>query len=591
MLLRIYLNRWVHVDHGGLSYMESNAWKSTEGATGAHGQRYTEREVDGRSTRDSQIFEALTAEANHEQTFGYFFGYNALHFALQGVSFEGKVFAREYHGYNPRFSMCSMQGVSFKNATFHGQVRFDYCNLAGADFTGVTCTTQFPKFNGCYLAGAIGIKSEWLAANGLPIEATQDRSTEHVCADCDAPRNTLFKLYNGRPHCPSCFDTHVGHCTCCSQDCDTDNLVSVELPASTFNGQFLCRACYNERFSSCYSCHTTVERLDCSVDEESGRYMCERCTQTVKRRTLHSYGFKPKAKFFTGKSEHATPATLYFGTELEVEGPDEDGVDHDEDGENYDEPQDSDMLNRYSAKVTGEDGWCYCKTDGSLDHGFEIVSHPFSWEWFKENGEKLIKPKYDLLQDAGFTSYITTTCGLHVHLARSAFGVLSLKNTPRGTKLEYDGRASTGSPHLYRFCRFFYHNPDFIRFVARRRKDRIKEYASPYSAPRNLPTIAKGEARNDERYTAVNCQNEKTVEVRVFRGTLGFAGYTRALEFCHSLHGFTRIAGNGQLHYSNFVEYVGRERKTYPHLFKFLKERMPQDEKKMKTVRVENREE
>ena len=62
----------------------------------------------------------------------------------------------------------------------------------------------------------------------------------------------------------------------------------------------------------------------------------------------------------------------------------------------------------------------YIKHDGSIDDGFEIVSHPMTMSYHKN-----IMPWYDILIKAvrmGYVSHNTDTCGLHVHVNRSAFG-------------------------------------------------------------------------------------------------------------------------------------------------------------------------
>ena len=94
----------------------------------------------------------------------------------------------------------------------------------------------------------------------------------------------------------------------------------------------------------------------------------------------------------------------YFGVELEIDGAGE----YDSNADkilaigNHDEPR------------------VYCKHDGSLDEGFKIVSHPatldshmhsFPWEQMMNAAVSM-----------GYRSHQATTCGLHVHISRDAFG-------------------------------------------------------------------------------------------------------------------------------------------------------------------------
>ncbi len=62
----------------------------------------------------------------------------------------------------------------------------------------------------------------------------------------------------------------------------------------------------------------------------------------------------------------------------------------------------------------------YCKHDGSLEDGFEIVTHPMSLEYHEKH-----MPWAAVLQEAvsmGYRSHQAGTCGLHIHVSRSAFG-------------------------------------------------------------------------------------------------------------------------------------------------------------------------
>jgi len=66
----------------------------------------------------------------------------------------------------------------------------------------------------------------------------------------------------------------------------------------------------------------------------------------------------------------------------------------------------------------------YVKRDGSLtDDGIEIVTHPCSLRYHLEQypWDEILSS----LADYGFRSHDTSTCGLHVHVSRSAFGETS----------------------------------------------------------------------------------------------------------------------------------------------------------------------
>ena len=62
----------------------------------------------------------------------------------------------------------------------------------------------------------------------------------------------------------------------------------------------------------------------------------------------------------------------------------------------------------------------YIKTDGSLDEGLELVTHPMTLEYHLNE-----MPWAEVLRKAqsmGYLSHAAGTCGLHVHISRLAFG-------------------------------------------------------------------------------------------------------------------------------------------------------------------------
>ena len=112
---------------------------------------------------------------------------------------------------------------------------------------------------------------------------------------------------------------------------------------------------------------------------------------------IHDYSYKPDPIFRgTGKR--------YFGIELEV----------DEGGKC--EENAFKLLNL--ANMNCEN--IYIKTDGFLDDGFEIVTHPMTLEYHLNNmpWKELVKKALNL----GYRSHNTLTSGLHIHINRNSLG-------------------------------------------------------------------------------------------------------------------------------------------------------------------------
>lgn len=62
----------------------------------------------------------------------------------------------------------------------------------------------------------------------------------------------------------------------------------------------------------------------------------------------------------------------------------------------------------------------YIKSDGSLDEGMELVSHPCSIDFHRKKfpWEDIVRKALSL----GYRSHNTSTCGLHVHIGRKQLG-------------------------------------------------------------------------------------------------------------------------------------------------------------------------
>jgi len=157
----------------------------------------------------------------------------------------------------------------------------------------------------------------------------------------------------------------------------------------------------------------------------------------------------------------------------------------------------------------------YCKDDGSLTSGIEIVTHPCTYEYhltlpYEELFEKLIKLNYK--------SHDTTSCGLHVHFNKNYFGENKLIQDLCFAKL------------LYLFEKFW----DKIVLIARRGSS---YYATRYGINQNdslLDLYAKSKNAVN-KYKVINLNNKDTCEIRIFKGTLNYNTFISTLEFVRTI--------------------------------------------------------
>lgn len=201
----------------------------------------------------------------------------------------------------------------------------------------------------------------------------------------------------------------------------------------------------------------------------------------------------------------------YFGVELEVEYH---GSEHREDK----------ARQLHAALNGGQFGHrCFFENDGSVSNGFEIVSQPMSlpmhrdfWQW---------------LNDKDLTRYLkshnTSTCGLHVHVSREGMDSLVLAKAVTFVNAKA--------------------NSELIRSVARR-------YAEGYCKIKQKDV--DNALQTTDRYEAVNVVGRKTVEFRIFKGSLKYESVIAAVEFTHALLEFCKTAEPKSLGADEFIDFL-----------------------------------
>jgi hypothetical protein len=136
----------------------------------------------------------------------------------------------------------------------------------------------------------------------------------------------------------------------------------------------------------------------------------------------------------------------------------------------------------------------------------------------------------DVLREAvqmGYRSHQVDTCGLHVHVSRQFFG------SPD------DG---TQDLNVMKFLYFIEKFWEQIKKFSRRTNDQISSWANRYGLrDGETPEQLLNKAKNDRaRYRAVNLTVSKTVEVRIFRGTLKYNTFIATIQFVALLARFSK---------------------------------------------------
>lgn len=298
------------------------------------------------------------------------------------------------------------------------------------------------------------------------------------CDRCAGEATGTWSTEDGQEICLDCAEQYYTECARCGD--------YVESTLTTDEDQQICRYCADHHYTRCDSCdryseYTETATDGCDVCEpcvESAYWRCDGCGDLIdfghycescaddyaNAGLVHDYDYKP------APSLHGD-GPLYLGAELEINVP-------------YQQMGD---CAEFALSYLGSLG--YLKEDGSIDHGFEIVTHPMSYEWAMRHFP------WDMLNGLRKIGCNATGNGLHVHVSRAAFD---------------------SACHVFRWMKFLYRNARQVTTIARR----VSDHWAPFDsyARRHVKSYAKG--AKSRRYQAINTQNDHTFELRVFASSL-----------------------------------------------------------------------
>lgn len=196
------------------------------------------------------------------------------------------------------------------------------------------------------------------------------------------------------------------------------------------------------------------------------------------------------------------------------------------------------------------DNNAYCVHDGSLEDGFEIVTHPSTLDYHMNLDYDILFKK---LVKLGYKSHDTKTCGLHVHFNKNFFGESKTIQDLCITKL------------LYLFEKYWDNIAKFCR------RDGNK-YASRYGMKEDesmFDVLYKAKMATESyngRYRSINLKNKDTVEIRVFKGTLKYNTFVATLQFVNRLVIMCRDFGLEEiqsLRWEDIIKDIDKELEQY----------------------------
>lgn len=315
--------------------------------------------------------------------------------------------------------------------------------------------------------------------------------------------------------CKKCATTQFKLCGDCAK-------LSYKGDLTKHDDKHYCHECFVARFETCQVCRKIYQKSEVThkVWRDSHK-ACDKCYAW----------FGPIIRY-----EHTTylpmrgKGPLYYGIELEVEI---EGHVKEKRGAKAQEIMDA-----------FEKEYLVLKEDRSINCGFEICTAPSELKFHMDYwGKYFQKPA------TGLAAFSTEGCGLHVHASRAALSFLGI-----GKMLVFVNDEK---------------NKPFIECIAgRQTNDYCRVYKKKHT---DCSPIQSG--RNEDRHEAINLQNSRTVELRIFKSTLKPESFYKALEFTDALVHFC-MCGNFSIGYcksvDNFVNYVQANRKDWPHLWAYI---------------------
>ena len=385
----------------------------------------------------------------------------------------------------------------------------------------------------------------------MPID--DEVEIEHSCGSCSftTTDEDYFVIVNDELLCEDCR----AYCNRCEEYCYAENSRYVEGEGTW------CEYCADNNTSWCERCECLYsDSINMFEINDRHEYWCEGCaddystycddcnenyesecntcsSSSSSTRLVHNYSYKPEPRFI-GQDKN----NLYFGIELEME------------------IRSGDI--RSSADYVNDrlGNWFYMKEDSSIGsggyNGFELVSHPISFSSWSDM--KAFNTTLDYLREhQEARAWDASNCGLHIHVSRKGF---------------------KSGAHTHRWLTLIYKNaPEMMKFAGRK-SDYAKfndvykydDYDRPYFTLADK--VAPPNRAMTQRYSAVNTQNEHTLELRFFRGTTKPSGVHSAIQLAHASIEYTRDmtlsdVKLGMLNWDWFYDYVEANNGFYPDLY------------------------
>ena len=308
---------------------------------------------------------------------------------------------------------------------------------------------------------------------------------------------------------------------------------------------------YNNR-TACARCgHYGMPRTAYQREDRDVQMYCAECYDHVRQsEVIYNHSWIPsRFHLLRGSDEkpyrmnplNPVDRGLYYGTELEINVK----------GNVYEHA----LKFKDWLRDEGVARYFYFKKDGSINNGYEIVTHPMTMKARNEyiNWYKLCK----FLKETGASSEESGECGLHIHASRQALTHRDIGNLKYFFWTNRHQLAKLSRRENFRYCQMERHSV----------KDRGNRWGKKERYLREFPETG-------DRYTAVNTVTGKhTVEFRLMRGTIDHERLISYFQLTDAVIHFAKshsvLSQDTPYTWGTFRKWI-KSLNSYEHLRKYL---------------------
>lgn len=326
--------------------------------------------------------------------------------------------------------------------------------------------------------------------------------------------------------CERCYDDSFYCETCYTHFADNRGFHYIES-----EGISICYECYTGNYFCCNGCDEHYH-----IDYYRDGY-CDFCYGDYEVQCGYYYWpIREWKRLSTNREPRYRGNILYYGIELEV------GSKRSVSDVGYDS-----ILSKYHDYIRTTDD-CSIFDNCDIRSGCEIVSEPATYNWIVEHRKDFWGKMLKELRSNGVISYKTESCGIHIHMCKDVFT----------------------TAHLYRFIKFIYGNPKFVKKISQRGKMGYNWCRFDDEGDDDTIKHKAEDKISSNKYTALNLVHTNTLEIRIFRGTLCESSFYKNIQFLQSLFEYTKNEHTSECTLDRYLRYVSLNKKRFSDLREFI---------------------